>query len=73
MDEEYVLITASEYRNLLNSEDELTALDCMGVDNWCGYGEVDWNDVERLAENNEKVISNMPKYNSKGEKVIENN
>lgn len=34
-----VLIDADELRSLLISHYELQALECGGVDNWCGYSE----------------------------------
>lgn len=36
---EMVTITKSEYEELLDDSRKLSALECMGVDNWCGYDE----------------------------------
>lgn len=37
--EEMVTITKAEYEQLLNDKQWLSALECAGVDNWCGYSE----------------------------------
>jgi len=39
MEKAMVTITQEEYNRLLNSEKELDALECYGVDNWSGYGD----------------------------------
>ncbi|QFG06670.1 host RecBCD nuclease inhibitor [Proteus phage Myduc] len=36
---EMVEITKERYEELLQAEDKLNALECAGVDNWCGYDE----------------------------------
>lgn len=41
-----VTVTTREYLNLVRSDLELDALDAGGVDNWEGYGEVDWEAIE---------------------------
>lgn len=48
MSEETVTISKSEYDDLLEKSDWLNALECAGVDNWCGYEEAqkllrEWN------------------------------
>lgn len=40
-----VTIAADEYLTLLESDLTLSALQNAGVDNWDGYGEVDWRQV----------------------------
>jgi hypothetical protein len=67
--EEYVLITATEYINLLNESEELSGLEGMGVDNWSGYGEVEWNEIEEACAQTAKDVSNMQKYDKEGNKV----
>ena len=37
--EEMVTITKTEYETLLDNQRWLSALECAGVDNWCGYSE----------------------------------
>lgn len=37
--EEMITITKSEYESLLDDANKLSCLECMGVDNWCGYGD----------------------------------
>jgi len=37
--EEKYIITKSELENLIKGSWNLNALESMGVDNWCGYGE----------------------------------
>jgi len=45
-----VTIPKSTYLDLVESDFTLTALEHAGVDNWEGYGEVDWEAVdERVA------------------------
>jgi hypothetical protein len=34
-----VEITKEEYDSLIECSDKLHALECSGVDNWCGYGD----------------------------------
>lgn len=34
---EMVTISKREYEDLLESQEWLNALECAGVDNWCGY------------------------------------
>ena len=36
---EMITIEKGEYERLLKAEAMLDALECAGVDNWCGYGE----------------------------------
>lgn len=43
---EYVSIPKSQYVRLLQSERELTALNCAGVDNWPGRDYINWDYVE---------------------------
>ncbi len=55
-----VTITAKRYLELLKVEDELSALNCVGVDNWSGYGEHREemrSDEELIEEVNSKVIN----------------
>lgn len=35
--EEMVTISKSEYESLKEDSEKLNALECLGVDNWCGY------------------------------------
>ena len=37
--EEMVTITKDEYESLIEDSKKLNALEIMGVDNWCGYGD----------------------------------
>jgi hypothetical protein len=39
MKDTHVEITTEMYDRLIESEAKLEALECAGVDNWCGYGE----------------------------------
>lgn len=41
-DEATRTITEAEYQRLKGIEDEYFAMQEMGVDNWEGYGEVEW-------------------------------
>lgn len=66
MIKEYVLITASEYESLLNDSDELSELNATGVDNWSGYGECDWEELEANELQIEQVVKNMKKYTKEG-------
>ena len=49
--EEMVTITKTEYETLLDNQRWLSALECAGVDNWCGYSEAkdmlaEWDDED---------------------------
>ncbi len=52
-DDERVLITRNEYRELLRSDAKLTALEMLGVDNWQGYD--DAMDLFRDSQGEEKI------------------
>ena len=65
--EKYVLITAKEYIELLKSEEELSRLEASGVDNWCGYGEGEFETTfEEDVEQMHIMISHMTKYDEEG-------
>lgn len=42
----FVMISSLELRRLVQNAEAFEALCQMGVDNWQGYDEVDWDDVE---------------------------
>lgn len=65
----YVLIPASEYVALLDTNEELSGLVGAGVDNWSGYGEVDWESVEAEQGSNYKKVAGMKGYTSMGEEI----
>ena len=49
MEEEFVTISREEYDKLTEESQKLSALECAGVDNWCGYDEAmemvrEWNE-----------------------------
>lgn len=46
MDANTVTIMADVYHNLVHSDVTLDLLKAAGVDNWEGYGEVDWAAVD---------------------------
>lgn len=49
--EKYYKISESELLSLLDDANELNALECAGVDNWCGWGERhEYKDEEVTAE-----------------------
>ena len=59
MKNKQVKISAKRYLELLNAENELSALESAGVDNWCGYGEHGEymeDKKELIKEVNSKVI-----------------
>lgn len=40
---EFDLVSPKRHRELLEAEAKLSALECAGVDNWCGYDEaMEW-------------------------------
>ena len=49
--EEEVTISKKEYLSLLNDSEKLTALECNGVDNWCG-----WDDARAEYHANMEVV-----------------
>ena len=55
-----IQISAERYLNLLQSENELNALEYAGVDNWVGYGdhiEYQEDEDDLLDEVHSKIIS----------------
>jgi hypothetical protein len=57
------IITAEKLQSLLYAETMLDELSAAGVDNWEGYGEMDWDAVraaEELPETLPKGIEEAP-------------
>ena len=49
--EKYYKISESELLSLLSDANQLNALECVGVDNWCGWDERhEYKDEEVTAE-----------------------
>lgn len=46
MKQNFYKISEEDLLSLLSERDELSELECAGVDNWCGYEEVDWQALE---------------------------
>jgi hypothetical protein len=46
MSNKFYKISENRLRELLSTEAELIELEIMGVDNWSGYGECDWESIE---------------------------
>ena len=44
------VISRNELRNLIENSAKFEALEEMGVDNWQGYGEVDWDNVDDIIQ-----------------------
>jgi hypothetical protein len=42
-------ITEKRLKELLDYEGKCIGLENAGVDNWCGYDEVDWDDIEKVS------------------------
>lgn len=42
-----VTITVARYNELRNAEEELAAINALGVDNWEGYDEVEWPESDK--------------------------
>ena len=51
-DEGFTRIPRREYISLQRQALELQLLEQMGVDNWEGYSEVDWNRLDEFDEKN---------------------
>lgn len=69
MREEFVMVNVEEYKRLLAAEAELEELEAAGVDNWSGYGEVEWASLEDNAESTLRAIAGMPKYDRLGDLI----
>jgi|GEM_PF-5783487 len=50
MSNETVVIMKDVYRNLVRADVILSALEAEGVDNWPGYEEIDWDEIDNEVE-----------------------
>ena len=73
LDNEYVLVKAEKYLELINDSSKLCMLECGGVDDWEDYSEVlypenDYNlDDERCENRN--CVEHLQKYDENGNKL----
>jgi hypothetical protein len=59
----YYKISEKRLKELLDYEGTCIGLENAGVDNWCGYDEVDWDDIEKVSN---EIFNTF-------EKIAENN
>ena len=61
MGETFVKIGYDRFIEMYKAQDTLNKLESMGVDNWCGYDEIEWDEetVELRAE--AEAITNLIK------------
>lgn len=43
-EEKFVKVPYNKFISMFEDADSFNKLDCMGVDNWCGYDEVEWDE-----------------------------
>ena len=57
MKEKYYKVSESQLITLIQASQDLEGLECAGVDNWCGYDEVYWEECEGVSlEDYEEVV-----------------